>query len=107
MATFTDRSWDGSASRWPDAKSFCASCLIDLTSEGEDPDKANCKLPVKEPDGAINKNAVHAAASALAGGRGGVKAPSDAKKKAAKTLCTYYAQMKEDAPDSLKQLAGA
>ncbi len=108
MADFTSKSWDGSASKYKDTNAFCAACLIDLNPDGQDKTQANCKLPVKEPDGTVNTNAVHAASAALAGARGGLKGVSAAdKKKAAKTLCNYYAQMKEDAPDSLKQIAGA
>jgi hypothetical protein len=61
---------------------------------------------VKEPNGDVNSNAVHAAAAALAGGRGGVDAPDDVKKAAAKKLISLYGQLKEDAPDSILELAG-
>ena len=104
MAT-TDKAWDGSPSRWPDTKSFCDSCLIDTTPDGQDPVQANGKLPVMEPNGDINTNAVHAAASALAGGRGGVKAPPAVKKAAARKLVKIYDQMQEDVPDSIKNMA--
>lgn len=102
---FSDGSWDGSASNYPDTDAFCAACLIDLNPAGEKKTQDNCKLPVKDKNGNVNKNAVHAAAAALAGGRGGVKAPPADKKKAARALIRYYGQMKEDAPDSLKSMA--
>lgn len=104
MAT-TDKSWDGSASRWPDTESFCKSCLIDENESGQDKTQANCKLPVYEPNGDVNSNAVHAAAAALAGGRGGVKASPASKKSAAKKLIRLYGQIKDEPPDSLKKMA--
>ena len=104
---FSGSSWDGSASNYSDTNAYCSACLIDLNPSGQDKTQANCKLPVKDKNGNVNKNAVHAAAAALAGGRGGVNAPPDEKKKAAKALIRYYQQMKEDAPDSLKRIAGS
>ena len=101
-----NKAWDGSASRWPDTPSFCDSCLINAnTGDRKDWVQSACKLPVKEPGGDINSNAVHAAAAALAGGRGGVNASPSDKKKAARALMRYYGQMKEDCPPSLKNMA--
>jgi hypothetical protein len=101
----TDKAWDGSASRWSDTASYCASCLIDENEPGKDKIQANCKLPVKEPNGDINRNAVHAAAAALAGGRGGVKASPSARKAAARKLVRLYGQLKETPPPSIKNMA--
>jgi hypothetical protein len=103
----TNQTWDGSASRWTDAKAYCNSSLINQNSS-DNPDewvKSACALPVYEPNGDININAVHAAASALAGGRGGVKAPPAVKKAAARKLVKIYGQMQEDVPDSIKNMA--
>ncbi len=61
---------------------------------------------MKEPSGAYNKNGIHAAASVLAGGRGGVQAPPDQKRKAARSLIRLYGEMKETPPPSLKRVAG-
>ena len=106
MATFSDAAWDGSAARWPTAAAYAESCLINLnTGPKEDWTKDKCHLPVREPGGAYNRNAIHAAAAALAGGRGGVDAPPAAKKSAARKLVRLYAEMKEDAPPSLKRMA--
>jgi len=80
-----------------------AACLIH-THEGEPTSKSECKLPVKTPDGALNRNGVHAAAAALAGARGGLKGVSDdQKKKAGAALKRYYAQLDEEPPESLAQ----
>lgn len=78
-----------------------AACLIH-NHDGEPTSKSECKLPVKTPDGALNRNGVHAAAAALAGARGGLKGISaDQKKTAGNALKRYYAQLDEDAPESL------
>src|SRR5262249_49238218 len=79
----TDKAWEGARPRSDTPEANCASCLIDLNGKGEDKTQDNCKLPVKEPNGDINSNALGAAAAALAGGRGGVYAPAEAKRKAA------------------------
>lgn len=95
--------WDGSASRFT-IEQWRASCLIGPATESDSKD--DYKLPVKEPNGDVNSNAVHAAAAALAGGRGGVDAPTDEKKAAARKLLALYRQIGDDAPDSLLELAG-
>lgn len=105
-AGFTNKPWDGSAARWPDAGAYADSCLINLnTGPRSDWTKGKCKLPVKEPSGPYNVNAVHAAASALAGGQGGVSAPPPAKKAAAKKLVSLYGRMGASAPPAIKQMA--
>lgn len=81
-----------------------AACLIHL-HEGDPTSKSQCKLPVKTPNGALNRNGVHAAAAALAGARGGVDAPEEEKKKAAAALRRYYSQLDEEPPESLAQTA--
>lgn len=102
----TDTAWDGAASNYSDTNAYCAACLIDLNASGEKKTQDNCKLPVKEPNGDINKNALGAAAASLAGARGGVQAPAAAKKAAAKKLLGYYREAKMEPPDSLKRIAG-
>lgn len=75
-------------------------CLIHQ-HDGPPTSKAQCKLPVKTPDGTLNRNGVHAAAAALAGARGGVGASDDEKAAAGKALVRYYRELGEDAPASL------
>jgi len=104
--SISDAPWDGSASDYDSAESYCSACLIDLNESGSQKTKDACKLPIRTPSGAINRNAVHAAAAALAGGRGGVQAPPAAKKAAARKLVSLYGQLKEDPPDSIKNMAG-
>lgn len=80
-----------------------AACVIHV-HDGTPTSKSECKLPVKTPDGALNRNGVRAAAAALAGARGGLKGVSDdQKKKAGSALKRYYAQLDETPPDSLSQ----
>lgn len=79
-----------------------AACLIHQ-HQGPPTSKSQCKLPVKTPGGALNRNGVHAAAAALAGARGGVQASSEEKAKAASALRGYYKQLGETPPDSLAQ----
>jgi len=78
-------------------------CLIHLA---DDLVKVNHKLPVREPDGTLNRNGVHAAAAALAGARGGVDAPPEKKRAAARALIRLYRELEEDPPESLRRLAG-
>lgn len=81
-------------------------CLID-TGTGDPESKSRYKLPVKEPSGNVNRNGAHAAASVLGGGRGGVDAPAEAKRAAARKLVGIYrADLQEDPPDSLLRMAG-
>lgn len=62
--------------------------------------KSDYKLPIREPNGTLNRNAVHAAA-------GRVHQLDDASKsKAAKTLLTAYKTLQEDPPTALTELAG-
>jgi len=81
-----------------------AACLVHL-HDGPPTSKSQCKLPVKTPNGALNRNGVHAAAAALAGARSPLKAPPEQKAKAASALRRYYSQLGETPPDSLKQSA--
>lgn len=81
-----------------------SACLIHL-HDGPPTSKSECKLPVKTPNGALNRNGVHAAAAALAGARSPLQAPPEQKAKAARALRGYYSQLGEEPPDSLKQSA--
>lgn len=77
-----------------------AACLIHQ-HDGDPTSKDQCKLPVKTPDGALNRNGVHSAAAALAGSRGGVNASVDEKQKAANALLRHYKTLGEEPPKSL------
>lgn len=102
---FSDKPWGGiTASDYSDAAAYCAACLLDLNPLGKEKTKAACKLPVKEPGGAYNRNAIHAAAAVLAGARGGVQASPEEKRKAARRLIRLYREMEEEPPESLRRL---
>ena len=94
----TDKPWDGSPSRFSDEQ-YQASAVLDRG--GDAPVKERHSLPVKEPDGTLNRNAVHAAAGRI----GQVDAPADAKAAAAKKLMGHYATIGEDPPDHVKQMS--
>lgn len=64
--------------------------------------KSQCKLPVREPNGALNVNGVHAAAGVLAGARGGVDASAAQKQAASGKLRGLYRQIGQPAPSSLQ-----
>lgn len=105
VKSVSDKTWSDFSAADYSLEQYRAATLIHPAEESEN--KGDYKLPVKEPDGTVNRNAVHAAASALAGGRGGVDAPTEQKTQAAKTLVGLYRnQLKEDPPDSLLELAG-
>lgn len=83
---------------------YHAACLIH-NHDGPPTSKTQCKLPIKTPDGTVNKNGVFAAAAALAGARGGVNASSDQKASAAKTLINHYKKIGATPPPALTQMA--
>lgn len=103
---FSDEPWGPvTADDYPSADAYCHACLIDLNEKGAPKARGLCKLPVREPGGALNRNAVHAAAAVLAGARGGVQAPPDAKHKAARAVRGLYADLGEECPPSVIQMA--
>ena len=101
----THKPWDGSPARFSDEE-YQRSCLIDRG--GDMPMKERCSLPVLEPNGDVNANALGAAAAALAGARGGLRMVSpEMKAKAARKLMRYYGQAEMEPPDSLRRLAAS
>jgi HK97 family phage prohead protease len=79
-ATVSNKPWsDFSQADYSDAQ-WKAACLI------TGPTKADCKLPVREPDGTLNSNGVHAAAGRL----GQTDASPADKTAAAKALMAAY-----------------
>lgn len=79
-------------------------CLI-KPPKSEYTAKAQAKLPVREPAGTLNRNGVHAAAAALAGARGGVKASAEEKRKAARALIRLYRELEEEPPETIRRMA--
>ena len=105
----SNRAWgdvDKTVEAYGSPEKYCRACLIDLNEGGEEKAAGKCKLPVREPGGALNRNAVHAAAAALVGARGGVDAPLEAKRKAARKLVALYRELDEEPPAGIRKLAG-
>jgi HK97 family phage prohead protease len=101
----TSKPWDGSPGRFTDEQ-YLRACLI--VRSGDQPAKERGSLPVLEPDGTLNTNALGAAAAALAGARGGVRNVSGAEKAAAaRKLIRYYNQAGMTPPASLTATARA
>lgn len=102
----SNRPWSNiTATDYPDAGAYCDASLINLNSgPRSDWTKDACKLPVYEPDGDLNRNAVHAAA----GGRGvhAVDAPAADRRAAARRLIRLYGELDEEPPEALRRLAG-
>jgi HK97 family phage prohead protease len=100
----TSRPWNGSPGRFTDEQ-YLASCLI--VRPGDGPAKERGSLPVLEPNGDLNTNALGAAAAALAGARGGVRNVTAAQKQAAaRKLIRYYGTAGMEPPASLRATAG-
>lgn len=85
---------DYSLSQWHNA------CLIH-DHAGPPTSKSQCKLPIKTPEGVVNRNGLFAAAAALAGARTPMKATSQQKNQAAKKLLQVYKQIGQTPPHSL------
>ncbi len=104
-SNISNRAWGGFSAADYTPEQYARACLINLNPPGKG-DKALMKLPVREPDGTLNRNAIHAAAAALAGARGGVDAPAAAKRAAARALAGMYRAMGEPVPASIRQMIG-
>ena len=102
----SDTPWEQFTAADYTPEQWARACLID-TGEGNATAKSRYKLPVKEPDGTVNRAGAHAAAGALAGARGGVDATPEQKAAAAKKLVTIYkSDLSEDPPGGLLKAAG-
>lgn len=96
--------WDGDPARFTDEE-YARACLIDRG--GDAPAKERCSLPVLEPSGDVNVNALGAAAAALRGARGGLAGVSaEAKAAAARKLLRYYRQAGMEPPPGIAMMAG-
>ena len=74
-------------------------CLI----QGDGSTKGDDKLPIREPDGTINANAISAAAGRI----GALKDVSDAdKRSAAETLAGLYDKIKRPVPPQVREVLG-
>lgn len=96
----SDRPWSEITKADYTLEQWHAACLIHL-HDGPPTSKGECKLPVKTPGGALNRNGVHAAAAVLAGARGGVNAPSDKTAAARRSIVRLYSELGEKPPPSM------
>jgi hypothetical protein len=92
----SEEPWDGSASRFT-PEQWHNSCILH-THTGAPTSKSQCKLPIKEPGGAINRAAVHAAAARF----NQVDAPAEAKAKAKAALRSAYKAIGEEPAEKVK-----
>lgn len=90
MAELSTKPWDGSPGRYTDQQ-YRRACLVD-SGDGATP-KARYKLPVREPDGTLNRNAITSAYSVLRGGMGGVNLNPQKKTEALSKLRTIAASV--------------
>ena len=103
----SDKPWSDFTAADYTPEQWVRACLID-TGDGNATAKSRYKLPVREPDGTINRAGVHAAAVALSGARGGgMNATAEQMMAAAKKLVTIYkTDLSEDPPSTLAKMAG-
>lgn len=99
----SDRAWSSWSQSDYDNEQWKRATILDHET-GNTP-KERYGLPVREPDGRLNRNGVHAAAARLAGAGGGVHAPAQAKRAAAAELLRLYSQIGDDPPESIVALA--
>lgn len=99
----SDKPWGQFSQADYDIAQWKRACLVD-TGEGDPNAKDRYKLPVREPDGTLNRNAVHAAAGRIQELTG---VSAQVKKAAARKLVGFYENdLGEEPPDALEQLAG-
>lgn len=98
--TISTRPWSDFKESDYDDEQWIRACILDRGVDAGTP-KQRYSLPVREPSGVLNKNGVHAAAGALAGARGGIKAIPEQKAAARKKLARLYSVLDEEVPESL------
>lgn len=94
----SDKPWSDFSQADYSIEQWRKACVVHPDSPSEN--KGDYKLPIREPNGDLNSNAVHAAAGRVHELQGASKA------QAAKALISAYGQLKEDPPPALSQLAG-
>lgn len=96
VTEFTEHfAWDGSASRFTDAQYQRAAAACD---SGDGTVKERCFLPHHDPDGALNRDGLAAAAGRFSGLKGH---SADAVAAAKSHLRAHYNQLGEDIPENL------
>jgi HK97 family phage prohead protease len=103
----SDKPWDQFTEADYTPEQWARACILD-TGEGSTTVKSRYKLPVREPDGTVNRGGVQAAVSAMSGARGAsLNATTEQMMAAAKKLVgVYKTDMGEDPPAMLAKMAG-
>lgn len=97
----SEASWDGSASRFTDEE-WIRSTVVDRGEEFSTP-KERYAVPILEPNGDLNRAAVHAAAARI----NQVDAPPAAVAAGERKLVAAYRRLEEEPPESLTAAAFA
>lgn len=95
----SDKAWSDFSDSDYTPEQMAKACLIFMG--GDAGVKSNYKLRVREPDGTLNRNGVHAAAQRL----GQTDAPKPLLEEAARKLVRLYGTLGESAPDSVMSMA--
>lgn len=96
----SDSAWDGDSGRFT-IEQWRRSCLIN--HGGDEASKSNFSLPVREPDGRLNRHGLAAAAGRLNQVQG---ITAEARAAAARKLIALYHEANMTPPDHLRELAG-
>lgn len=96
----SERPWSMWSSADYTLEQYAAACLVSPPAD-QLKSKIQCKLPIKTPDGVLNRAGVHAAAASLAGARGGVQLSPEERALAKKKLRAAYKKLNEEPPPSL------
>jgi HK97 family phage prohead protease len=103
----SDKPWSDFPNSAFTDEQYARSAILDRGPDFSDSAKQRYSLPVREPDGTLNRNAAHNAAAVLGGARGGVNATTEQKATAARKLVAIYTgSLDEDPPESLRAMAG-
>lgn len=101
----SNRAWSGFTQADYTPAQWRRACILHRTpADGQDPDAKDLhSLPVREPNGTLNRNGAHAAAARIHA----TDAPQELKRAAARTLAGLYRdELAEDPPERLLTLAG-
>lgn len=101
MFAVSEASWDGAASRFDDEQ-WVRATVVDR-GESFATDKERYAVPIREPNGDLNRAAVHNAASRI----DQVDAPAPAISAGKRKIVAAYRELDEEAPDSLTAAAFA
>jgi hypothetical protein len=96
--TVSRKPWNPSPENYEDTGAYARACLIALLPDGEK-DVSRCWLPVYEPNGDLNVNALEAAAKRIN------HAPASTRPDAARKLLRLYRTAGMEVPSTLRKLA--